>query len=66
MNSIITINGFIICERCNGGGKLHNVNGSISSYIVCKSSGIRKPTWTEIVVYKNRLKTCLFNEIKYE
>jgi len=68
---VMIIDGFINCNKCNGNGRVYNTkiitlshpNGKLTICSECDGRGIRKPTWTEKVTLKNKLKDCIFNEL---
>lgn len=60
--NIRVIDGFINCECCNGNGKLYTI--SFDKIVICEccnGDGIRKPTWTEKIILRNKLKNCRYN-----
>ena len=64
--------GVIICEGCNGNGRIYSTTlitpthpaGKLIPCYICDGRGIRKPTWTEKITLRSMLKDCPFNELQ--
>ena len=54
-------NGIILCELCDGAGKIFTHGVEPERCMVCDGNGTRKPTWSEKITLRDRLKDCIYN-----